>query len=147
MRDTRDGIEGAAVRMVTLTLLADQDYLALARTSAMHVGALLFLPLPQVNDLRLAVDEACSSFLQAAPSEVGPDEASVATTETMQLCYDRYPASLHVTVRARVPSGWPERDELRWAMLNSLVDEVRVSEQDGIGTLTLVEPLPKVGAS
>jgi hypothetical protein len=140
MRDMQDGMNGAAVRMVALTVLADQDYLALARTSAMHVGALLFLPLPQVNDLRLAVDEACSSFLQPVPFDVGADDASAATTETMQLCYDRYPASLHVTVRARTPSGWPERDELRWAILNSLVDEVRVSEREGIGTLTLVEP-------
>ena len=145
MRDERDGNGGEPVRMVTLTVLADRDYLALARTSVMHVGALLFLPLPQVKDLRLAVDEACSSFLQPMPPEVGADEAPGATTETMQLSYDRYPASLHVTVRARIPRGWPESDELRWAMLNSMVGEVRVSAKDGIGTLTLIEPLPGVG--
>ncbi|HET9172906.1 MAG TPA: hypothetical protein VFN97_25995, partial [Actinospica sp.] len=124
MRQTRDGIDGAPVRMVALTLLADQDYLALVRTSAMHVGALLFLPLPQVNDLRLAVDEAFSSFLRPASPEAGADEVPAATTETIELCYDRYPASLHVIVRSRMPGGWPERDELGWAMLNSLVDEV-----------------------
>ena len=121
------------VRMVTLTLLADRDYLALARTSAMHVGALLFLPLTQVHDLRLAVDEACSSFLQAAGTQA---------SETMEIRYDRYPDALHIVVRARAPQDWPEREELGWALLGSLVGEVTVDVEDGIGTLTLVEPLP-----
>ncbi|MBR7838723.1 hypothetical protein KDL01_35975 [Actinospica durhamensis] len=132
MGHTQDPDDGAVLRMVALTLVADQDYLALARTSAMHVAALLFLPLPRVNDLRLAVDEACTSFLHPAPR----------TPETLELSYDRHPASLHVTVRARAPLGWPQRDELGWAMLASLVGEVRVRVHDGIGALTLIEPLP-----
>ncbi|HWG28874.1 ATP-binding protein [Actinospica sp.] len=126
------------LRMVTLTLLADRDYLALARTSAMHVGALLFLPLAQVQDLRLAVDEACSSFLQSMRHA----DADAAMTDTMEISYDRYPAALHVIVRAPAPHDWPERDELGWALLGSLVGDVSVSVEDGIGTLTLVEPLP-----
>jgi serine/threonine-protein kinase RsbW len=133
--------DGVPVRMATLTLLADQDYLALARTSAMHIGALLFLPLPRVNDLRLAVDEACTSFLQSARHGEA-DAASPPPTGTMEVAYDRYPASLHVTVRAPAPNGWPGRDELGWAMLGSLVGEVRVSLDGGVGTLTLIEPLP-----
>jgi anti-sigma regulatory factor (Ser/Thr protein kinase) len=129
--------------MVTLTLLADPDYLALARTSAMHVGALLFLPLPRVNDLRLAVDEICTSFLQPADG-LEADAAAPSPSRTMELSYDRYPTALHVTVRARAPHGWPHRDELGWAMLETLVAEVRVSLEDGIGVLTLIEPLPSV---
>jgi hypothetical protein len=135
-------LHGAApVRLATLTLLADQDYLALARTSAMHIAALLFLPLSRVNDLRLAVDEACASFLR--PARIAhEDRAAVPTEETMELAYDRHPASLHVTVRARAPLGWPERDELAWALLGSLVHEVRADLRHGMGTLTLVELLP-----
>jgi anti-sigma regulatory factor (Ser/Thr protein kinase) len=132
MGHTQDPDDGAVLRLVTLTLVADQDYLALARTSAMHVAALMFLPLPRVNDLRLAVDEACTSFLQPGSR----------TRETLELSYDRHPASLHVTVRSRAPLGWPHRDELGWAMLASLVGEVRVGVSGGIGALTLIEPLP-----
>ena len=154
-RDTAG--EAAPVRMVTLTLLADRDYLALARTSAMHVAALLLFPLPRVNDLRLAVDEACTSFLQAAREADGEDGADgagrgadgfgvdgpgPASAGTMELSYDRHPTSLHVTVRARAPRGWPGRDELGWAMLGSLVGEVRVRVEDGMGALTLIQPLP-----
>lgn len=73
---------GEPVRMVALTVLAGEDYLALARTSAMHVGALLFFPLPRVNDLRLAVDEACSSFLRAA-QESDVDVAAAGPAGTM----------------------------------------------------------------
>jgi hypothetical protein len=47
-----------------------------------------------------------------------------------------------VTVRARAPYGWPDRDELGWAMLGSLVREVRASVVAGVGELTLVELLP-----
>ncbi|WP_051450332.1 ATP-binding protein [Actinospica robiniae] len=141
MGQTRDLEDGTPVRMVTLTLLADQDYLALARTSAMHVGALLFLPLPRVNDLRLAVDEACTSFLTPA-RPVSADAPPPETVETMELSYDRYPRHLHVTIRARAPRSWPARDELGWAMLGSLVGQVRIEVREGIGVLTLIEPLP-----
>jgi serine/threonine-protein kinase RsbW len=141
MGQTDDATGDKPVRMVNLTLLADQDYLPLARTSAMHVAALLYLPLPRVDDLRLAVDEACSSFLRTPPQE-NVDEAPSASVETMELSYDRYPAHLHVTVQAPAPHGWPESGELGWEVLSCLVGEVRVSVRDGIGVLTLIEPLP-----
>jgi hypothetical protein len=135
------GTGNEPVRMVTLTLLTDQDYLALARTSAMHVGALLFLPTPRVNDLCLAVDEACTSFLPPIP-QGDADAAAPPAAGTMELSYDRYPASLRVTVRATAPPGWPQRDELGWAMLGNLVSEIHAILQNGVGALTLVEPLP-----
>ena len=146
------------VRMATLTLLADRDYLALARTSASHVAALLFFPRPRVSDLRLAVDEACTSFLRTAPEgvgaangatsaddeggESGADGAASASADTLELRYDRHPSSLHVTVSGRAPRDWPERDELGWAMLSALVGDVQVSVEDGVGALTLIVPLP-----
>lgn len=126
-------------RMVTLCMLADTDYLALARTSAMHVGALLFLPLAQVKDLRLAVNEACACFLEHfSPGASGERVAP----QVLELFYDRFPDALHVTVRAPVEEDWPRVDELGWAMLGALVGEVRVEVRSGLGTLTLIRPLP-----
>lgn len=155
------GATGDPVRMATLTLLADRDYLALARTSASHVASLLFFPRPRVSDLRLAVDEACTSFLRTAPagvvaadgadgagSEDDPDAAAAAEPAasagppTLELRYDRHPSTLHVTVSGRAPRDWPERDELGWAMLSALVGDVQVSVRDGVGALTLIVPLP-----
>jgi serine/threonine-protein kinase RsbW len=141
--DPGAGPEPAAVRMVTLTLLADRDYLALARTSAMHVASLLFFPLPRVNDLRLAVDEACTSFLQPADGPAADaDGAAPGPQDTMTLRYDRFPQSLHVTLSAPVPRGWPQRDELGWELLSSLVGDVQVSVRDGVGTVRLIVALP-----
>jgi serine/threonine-protein kinase RsbW len=146
MGETQHADEGEPFRMVTLTLQADQNYLALARTSAMHVASLLLLPLPRVDDLRLAVDEACTSFLQPAQA-ADADAAALAPAGTIELRYDRYATCLHVTVSARAPQGWPERDELGWAMLGTLVGEVRARLRDGVGVLTLIEPLPSGAAA
>lgn len=131
---------GAFVRMVALTVVADQDYLALVRTSAMQVGALLDLPLPQVTDLRLAVDEACTSFL-VPESGWQPERPEVAGAR-LRLCFDRYIDHLRVTVRGPAPPSWPKRDGLGWELLRAVVGEVRAESVGGLGILTLIDPLP-----
>jgi serine/threonine-protein kinase RsbW len=160
-----------ARRMAVLSFPADKDYLALARTTAMHVAGLLELPLSRVTDLRLAVDEACASFLTAgraaagygaaghgAVDDVAADHAAArvdgGTAEwdgsrgALELRYDLYPDRLCVSVRAPVPANWPQIDELGWSMLQALVSEVHTEVAEGIGTLVLVEQLPSApGAS
>ena len=129
------------MRMVTLNMLADKDYLALARTCAMHVAAVLGFPLTRVTDLRLAVNEACLCFLEAAPPE-SAGLGSWPAPETMEISFDLLPAELRVSVRAATPTGWPQVDETGWALLRALVGDVRVQAHEGLGVLTLVEPLP-----
>lgn len=128
--------------MAVLTVVADQGYLALVRTSAMQIAALLGLPLPQVTDLRLAVDEAFTSFLVAAPGRQG--RPAQETGAVLSLTYDRYPDRLRVTVRGPAPPMWPAQDELRWQMLRSVAGEVNVEVVDGVGILTLDELLAVV---
>jgi hypothetical protein len=111
----------------------------------MQVAALLDLPLPRVSDLRLAVDEACTSFLVPAPGrEIEPVEE---TGATLQVSYDRYPDRLEVTVLGTAPPMWPGQDELGWEMLRAIVGDVHAEVIDGIGILTLVEPLPAIRAT
>lgn len=138
LTDTRST---APVRMVTLNMLADKDYLALARTCAMHVAAVLGFPLTRVTDLRLAVNEACLCFLEAGPP-VPAGLGSWPLPETMEISYDLFPDELHVSVRSATPEGWPQVDETGWALLRALVGDVRVQAHEGLGVLTLVEPLP-----
>lgn len=142
LRDAAGVRDPGALRMAALSMIADMDYLALARTSAMHVGALLALPLGQVADLRLAVNEACACFLDTAARRE-PDAFGIAgLPESMELAYDRYPGELRVTVRAAVGDGWPDVDELGWAVLRALVGDLHVDVHGGVGVLTLMLPLP-----
>jgi len=148
MHGVAPGTRGAddetdALRMVTLRMIADKEYLALARTSAMHVGALLAFPIARVSDLRLAVDEACLSFLDA-PAYRDPDQpyATCVPPGTLELAYDRFATELRVTLRGIAPAGWPERHEPGWAVLEALVGAVRAEVLDGEGVLTMIEPLP-----
>jgi serine/threonine-protein kinase RsbW len=132
--------DGRFVRMAELNVVADKDYLPLARTSAMQVAAVLEMPLAQVADLRLAVDEACTSFLVAAPGRTV--EPAALTGARLRLRYDRYPDRLEVTVCGPAPPMWPTQDEFGWETLRAAADQVRAEVADGVGTLTLVEPLP-----
>jgi hypothetical protein len=120
-------------------LLDGKDYLALARLSTMQVAAPVELPLTQVADLRLAVDEACTSFLVAAPGR--SLEPAAVTGATLHLCYDRFPDHLRVTVRGMAPAMWPTQDELGWEMLCAIAERVRADVVDGIGTLSFTAPL------
>ena len=131
------------LRMVSLTLMADEGYLPLARTSAMHVGAILAFPLARVSDLRLAVDEACVSFLDGATYN-DPDllDGPYAPPGKLELAYDRHDTTLHIILRGIAPVDWPDRGELGWALLEALVGEVHAEVRDGVGVLTLIEPLP-----
>jgi len=140
------------LRLATLSMTADKDYLALARTSATHVGELLGLPPARVADLRLAVNEACACFLDTAarrgPStwgrrggDRGRGRFAEGAAEAMEVSYDRYPAELQVTVRSAIGESWPVVNALGWEVLRAVVGEVRFNVQDGLGVLTLIQPL------
>lgn len=130
-------------RLATMTFAADKDYLALARMTAMHVAGLLGLPIGRVTDLRLAVDEACSVFL-AGPS--GPAAPLLARgrrdAATLTLRFELLAGDLRISVSGPAPLRRPDGDDLGWTMLCALVGSPRWEVQDGVGTLTLIEPIP-----
>ena len=121
-------------RLAALTVPADREYLALVRMSAMHVAGLLEFPVGAVIDLRLAVDEACSVFL-TAPGGAAPG--------LLELSFASDGARLRVTVRGTAPPHWPDPDDVGWALLQALVGELRAETDGGLGTLTLIESLPR----
>src|SRR5580704_9165750 len=103
------------VSEVFLEIPADRLYVVLARSAAVHLGAVLHLGITDVTDLRLAVDEACALFL----------------------LHPAFPGELHVTVRAPVPPGFaPDTEAIGWIMLGALVDGLSWTRQDGYGTVT-----------
>jgi serine/threonine-protein kinase RsbW len=125
-------------RLASLSFAADRDFLALARMTAMHVAGLLGMPIGRVTDLRLAVDEACSLFLAPLPHKPAPGSAH----DRLTLQFDHTGEALRIRVSGPAPEQGPDQDDLGWTMLCALVGEPRWEARDGIGILTLTEPIP-----
>src|SRR5207248_3643455 len=82
--------------VVVLVVPGDSSYLAVLRTATAGLAARLQFTLDQIEDLRIAVDEACAMLLAIAP------HAADLTCE-----FDVTPASLSIEVSVPV-DGAPE---------------------------------------
>jgi serine/threonine-protein kinase RsbW len=112
---------------VTLTFRADTRNVSLARTVAAAMSARADLPLDQLEDVRLAVDEAVSQLILEAPA--GAD-----ITCSFQLVGP----DLDITVSAPSVNGLvPSTDTFSWTVLSALVDSVTASIEEGTLTLDL----------
>ena len=112
---------------VTLTFAARTHNAALARTVAAAMSARADLPLDQLEDVRLAVDEAVSQSILDAP-----DSADVTCRFT------REGGELDITVSAPSQSGrLPGTNTFSWTVLSALVDEVSASLADGVVTIRM----------
>lgn len=132
--------------LATLCFSADQDFLALARSTTKHVAGLLGFPLGRITDLRLAVDEACSLFL-ADGTRTGTAGGGGGAAGGLALVFADAGGELRITVTGKAPGGRrPDPDGLAWTLLCALVGEPGWDDEDGVGTLTLREPIPVVGA-
>ena len=109
---------------VTLRIPAERDYVVLVRSAAGHLGVRAGFSIAQMQDWRLAVDEACGLLLL-------PDEVD-ATGEELECVFRPSPAGLAVTVSAEArPGSKPQVGGFGWSLLAALVDDLRWSEQDG----------------
>ena len=112
---------------ITLTFPARTRNVRLARTVAAAMAAQADLPIDQLEDVRLAVDEAVSQLVLGSV-----DEEPI--TCTFALVDD----GLTVTVRGRTRDGEvPSTETFSWTVLTALVDSVDATAQDRVVTLTL----------
>jgi serine/threonine-protein kinase RsbW len=100
--------------VVTVRLPADSAYLSVLRTATAGLAARLDFYLDEIEDLRIAIDEACAMLLaQAVP---GTD-----LTCEFELTDDAMSIGVSVlTVDGRQPS----RDTFAWTVLSSLAGDV-----------------------
>ncbi|MCU0264864.1 MAG: anti-sigma factor [Actinomycetia bacterium] len=100
--------------VVELRLPADPAYLAVLRTATAGLAARLDFTLDEIEDLRIAVDEACAMLLP----DVVPDGGLVCRFE---LTGD----GLAVAVTAPTRTGRPPaRDNFAWTVLAALAGDV-----------------------
>ena len=109
MSDVRD--------VVTVRLPADSAYLSVLRTATAGLAARLDFNLDEIEDLRIAIDEACAMLLaQAVP---GTD-----LTSEFELNDDAMSISVSVLT---VDGLEPSRDTFAWTVLSSLAGDVDAS--------------------
>lgn len=111
----------------SLAFPADTAYVALSRTVAASMAARADLPIDQLEDVRLAVDEAVTQIItDAAPGATV--ECRFTVTET----------GLHIEVAGRSRSHRvPPTETFGWTVLSALVDSLTAGVDDGVLTLTL----------
>jgi serine/threonine-protein kinase RsbW len=98
---------------VTVRMPADGAYLSVLRTATAGLAARLDFTLDEIEDLRIAVDEACAMLLaQAIPGSSLECDFTL-STDTMT-----------IAVSAQSSAGQPARDTFAWTVLSALAGSV-----------------------
>lgn len=122
--------DGTMRDVVVVKLPAAAAYLAVLRTTTASLAARLDFTLDEIEDLRIAVDEACCLLLSGA--EPGAELTSV---------FEMSDDTIHVTVSTPTAGGHgPSRDSFAWTVLSALAGQVDSwTEPDGRHTIELVK--------
>jgi serine/threonine-protein kinase RsbW len=106
--------------VVTVQVPADVVYVSTLRLTAAGLAARCELTIDDIEDLRLAVDEACALLL--------PNSAGERLDARFELHYGRL--DVQVGVQSR-PESQVDRSGFAWTVLGALASEVDVSETEG----------------
>ncbi len=123
-----DPPSGAVRDVVVLRLPAAGAYLSVLRTATASLASRLDFTIDDIEDLRIAVDEACAMLLtQAVP---GAD---------LECTFELTAAAIRVDVSVLTLDGLePSRDTFAWTVLTALAGEVDSSlDADNRVTLSL----------
>jgi len=116
------GVHGGGLRdVVQLTLPAASAYLTVLRTATASLAARLDFTLDDIEDLRIAVDEASALLLVSAV----PGSA-------LECAFTLSPGVMRVTVSVDSLDGEPpSKDTFAWTVLDALAGEVSSSTGPG----------------
>jgi serine/threonine-protein kinase RsbW len=113
--------------VVDLSVPASPAYVAVVRTATAGLAARVDITLDRIEDLRIAVDEACALLVRGADHgasrQPGPDEV-------LHCRFVLHEESL--TIQVRGPSApLPEHDSFAWSVLSALVDGLECGHGSG----------------
>jgi serine/threonine-protein kinase RsbW len=114
---------------VQLRFPADGAYVSILRTVTAGVAARSQLTVDEIEDLRIAVDEACALLLPHA-------RPVAALTATFTLEIGRITFVADVTAE---PGAEPDRGGFAWTVLRALADDVTVSTDDDVLSIALTK--------
>jgi serine/threonine-protein kinase RsbW len=125
--DVSDGGPGPRVRTVLLTVPADTDVLALVRLNAALLGAFADFTVDEIDDLRIAIDEAVAHV------------ASLDGAAEVQLRFEVRPPTLTIDVDRADTAEAPPMSDLAQIVLQATTDEFADEHRDGHYRLRLVK--------
>ena len=118
-----NGTRAHEIAAVTIRVPADRGYVVLLRSAAGHLGAQLGYSLPEIMDLRLAVDEACGLFLAARAER--PAQRRPLAGSDLECSFSVSEHGLRFTVSGSAAGVTePDTGGLGWQVLSALVDAI-----------------------
>ncbi|WP_412542082.1 anti-sigma regulatory factor [Longispora sp. K20-0274] len=122
--------------IVELTVPADGAYLSVLRTATAGLAARLHFTLDEIEDLRIAVDEACALLLPA----IGNPQDTELTCR-----FDVGPDSLAVAISAPATGALPDTQTFAWRVLAALVADVSAELLAGVATIRMTKRRANAG--
>lgn len=101
--------------VVDLSVPASPAYVAVVRTATAGLAARVDITLDRIEDLRIAVDEACALLVR------GPEHADRDGTGVLHCRFVLHEDSLTIEVRGQY-APLPRHDSFAWSVLSALVD-------------------------
>jgi serine/threonine-protein kinase RsbW len=115
--------------VVLLTVPADGGYLGVLRTATAGLAARLQFALDDIEDLRIAVDEACAMLLAVATRDAELTCRFTVTDDAL---------SVEVSVPAARGARLPSQSSFAWKVLTALTTFATARTGDGRAAIQLV---------
>ncbi|MBY8873485.1 anti-sigma regulatory factor [Micromonospora sp. PLK6-60] len=115
--------------VVHLTVPADGGYLGVLRTATAGLAARLQFALDEIEDLRIAVDEACAMLLAIATRDAELDCRFAVTEDAL---------TVEVTVPMVPGATLPAESSFAWKVLTALTTGAAADVTDGRATISLL---------
>jgi serine/threonine-protein kinase RsbW len=128
--------------VVLLIVPADVTYLAVLRTATAGLAARLQFALDEIEDLRIAVDEACAMLLAVAAHDAELDCRFTVTENAL---------TVQVAVSTVPGAQLPAQSSFAWKVLTALTTGAKAEVRDGRAAIQLLtrraEPPRRPGSS
>ena len=115
--------------VVLLSVPADGGYLGVLRTATATLAARLQFALDEIEDLRIAVDEACAMLLVVATPAAELDCRFAVTDDELLV---------EVTVPTVRGARLPAESSFAWKVLTALTSSASAEVADGRATIRLI---------
>jgi len=115
--------------VVLLTVPADGGYLGVLRTATAGLAARLHFALDEIEDLRIAVDEACAMLLAIATRGAELECRFSVTDDAL---------TVQVTVTTTPGARLPAESSFAWKVLTALTTSASATAANGQATIMLL---------